>query len=75
MKNSHGLEAKHERNLEQRRAFVREWAEFVRTNPDDVWGEQVKTLIDSQIETSQALDDSRVDRECVQNSPLLSDDG
>lgn len=74
MKNLRELEAKHERNREQRRAFVREWAKFVRTHSDEVWGEQVKTLIDSQIEGVQALEDSGVDPDRVQNSPLLSGD-
>lgn len=34
---------------EERMNFVKYWANYVKTHPDDVWSEQQKILIDSQI--------------------------
>ncbi len=36
-------------NQEERDNFVKFWAEYVRTHPDDNWSKQQKMLIDSQI--------------------------
>lgn len=51
------LEAKHARNREQRLEWIKQWAEIVATAEDDrVWGELLNELIDTQIETAQAMD-------------------
>ncbi|WP_254832178.1 hypothetical protein [Haloglomus salinum] len=44
------LEAKHERNRQQRLAFVKRWAEYVRTHPDEEWARQQKVVIDGQVD-------------------------
>ena len=36
-------------NKEDRLNFVRYWANFVRTHPDEEWSEQQNLLINSQI--------------------------
>ena len=61
MRNSETLAEKHEKNRQQRYEFIIEWAEYVRTHPDDDWGEQVKTLVNSQIESAQHFEDIRPD--------------
>lgn len=43
------LDAKHERNRQQRLEFVKFWAEYVRTHPDEEWARQQKVVIDGQI--------------------------
>jgi len=47
------LAEKHERNREQRIAEIERWVEYIQTNPPDVWGEQLNTLIESQIEAAR----------------------
>lgn len=58
------------RNREQRRAFVVEWAEYVRGHPDDDWGEQVNRLIDSQLESARHLQDERPDLDAIESDLL-----
>jgi hypothetical protein len=43
------LDRKHDRNVERRRAFVKRWAEYVRTHPDEEWSRQQNVVIDSQV--------------------------
>lgn len=61
MVDSEGRETKHGRNRRQRYEFIKQWAEYVRTHPDEQWGEQVNTLINSQIESAQHFEDIRPD--------------
>lgn len=72
MINSEILEDKHERNQRQRYAFIKEWAEYVRTHPDDDWGEQVNIVIDSQLESARHFGDERPNLDEL-DSPLLND--
>lgn len=69
------LDEKHARNREERLRFIREWAEYVRTHPDDVWGEQVNALVDSQIESARNVEDERPDMNRLrEKSALLNPD-
>jgi hypothetical protein len=69
------LEEKRARNREERLRFVREWAEYVRTHPDDDWGEQVNKLVDSQIQSARNAEDDRPDMDRLrEESPLLNPD-
>jgi hypothetical protein len=72
MINEETLEAKHERNQRQRYAFIKEWAEYVRTHPDEDWGEQVNIIIDSQLEAARHFGDERPNLDEL-DSPLLDD--
>lgn len=47
------LEAKHERNRQQRVTGVKRWVEYVKTHDPDEWGEQQNRLIDSQLESAR----------------------
>jgi hypothetical protein len=75
MSDSPDLEAKHARNREERLRFIRECAEYVRTHPDDDWGEQVNKLVDSQIRSARNVEDERPDMDRLRaESPLLDED-
>ena len=41
-----------EKNRKERMEFVRKWAEYVRTHPDNEWSSQQKDLIDSQLKNA-----------------------
>lgn len=48
------LDREHERNRQQRLAFVKHWAEYVRTHPDEEWARQQKVVIDGQVPSPPA---------------------
>ncbi|MUV91070.1 hypothetical protein GJ629_15220 [Halapricum sp. CBA1109] len=62
------LAEKHERNRQQRIAEIERWVEYIQTNPPDVWGEQLNTLIESQIETARESGVSAAQRERVRKA-------
>ncbi|WP_193767554.1 hypothetical protein [Halorientalis pallida] len=41
------LERKHARNDAEHLRQVKQWAEYVRTRPDDDWGRQVDKLVNA----------------------------
>ena len=49
------FERSQRQNAEQRRAFIKRWAEYVRTHDDEEWSRQQNTLIDSQLETANEM--------------------
>lgn len=73
MTNSDELAEKHARNREQRIQQVLRWAEYVRTHPDEVWGEQVNRLVNAQLEAARHCEDERPDPGQVRESPLLEE--
>jgi hypothetical protein len=50
---SETLEEKHARNDAERLRQVKQWAEYVRTHPDEDWGRQVNKLVNAQIESAR----------------------
>lgn len=44
-----------DRNTEDRRAFIKQWAEYVRTHDDEQWSRQQKTVVDSQLQSAREL--------------------
>lgn len=73
MKNSETRDEFHERNRAQRLEQIREWAAYVRTHPDEDWGEQVNTLVDSQLQSARYFEDSRPSPEDLKESPLFDE--
>lgn len=55
MLNSDDLEADRRRNAAERRAFVRRWAEYVRTHDDAEWSRRQNRLVDSQLQTANEM--------------------
>ena len=74
MSNSSNLEEKHAENRRERLEFIKEWAEYVRTHPDDEWGPQVNKIVNSQLESARHFEDERPDLAELRESPLLNDD-
>jgi hypothetical protein len=68
------LDEKHARNREQRLQQIKEWARYVRTHPDDDWGEQVNRLVNSQLESARHHEDERPDLSDTGERPHLPDD-
>lgn len=48
MPNLEELKEQQRENVRQRRAFVKQWAEYVRDHPDEEWSAEVNDVIDSQ---------------------------
>ena len=69
--NPENRDGKHARNREDRLRRLREWAAYVRTHSDEDWGEQVNTLVNSQLQSARHLEDGRPDLETFEDSPLL----
>jgi crotonobetainyl-CoA:carnitine CoA-transferase CaiB-like acyl-CoA transferase len=44
-----------ERNGENRRAFIRQWAEYVRTHDDEEWARQQHKIVNSQLQSAKEL--------------------
>ena len=44
-----------DRNVEERRAFIKQWAEYVRTHDDEEWSRQQKKIVNSQLQSAKEL--------------------
>lgn len=55
MTNSSASDADRHRNTEHRRAFIKRWADYVRTHEDAEWSRQQNTLIDAQLQSANEL--------------------
>jgi hypothetical protein len=64
---------KHERIHERRREWIIEWAAYVRSAPDEEWGEQVNRLVDAQLESARHHEDDRPEPEDLHDSALLDE--
>lgn len=65
---SDSLAEKHERNREQRRTEIERWVTYIQENPPDVWGPQLNTLIESQLEAARKSGVSAKQRERVEQA-------
>lgn len=73
MTDSDPLEARHARNRADRLREIREWAEYVRTHPDEVWGEQVNTVVNAQLQSARHFEDERPELDDLRESPLFEE--
>jgi hypothetical protein len=55
MLNSKEFEDDQRRNTEQRRAMIKQWAEYVRTHDDEEWSRQQNRLINSQLQSANDI--------------------
>lgn len=72
MSNSDPVDAHLARNQQERYEFIKEWAVYVRTHPDDDWGEQVNRLVNSQLESARQFEDVRPDLDEIDSDLLDS---
>jgi hypothetical protein len=47
------LDAKHERNREQRIEAVKRWVEYIQSEPPEVWGPQQNAIVDDQLDAAR----------------------
>lgn len=59
------LDAKHERNRQRRLDAVRRWAEYIESEPPEVWGPQQNAIVNGQLEAARAADLSAAHRQRV----------
>jgi hypothetical protein len=50
------LEAKHDRNRQQRLDGIKRWVEYIKAHDADEWGAQQNRLVDSQLESARQAD-------------------
>ncbi len=72
MTDSRTVEEVLDANRRERREFIRRWAEYVRTHPDEEWGRQVNTLVDAQLDAARRVENVRPDLDEI-DSPLLEE--
>lgn len=73
MTDSPEIQAKQARNRARRLEELREWAEYVRSAPDDEWGEQVNAVVDAQLQSARHFQTERPDPERLRESPLFDE--
>ncbi|AUX09228.1 hypothetical protein AArcSl_1599 [Halalkaliarchaeum desulfuricum] len=52
------LDAKHERNREQRIEGIKRWVEYIESEPPEKWGPQQNAVVNEQIEAAQSVQTS-----------------
>jgi len=55
MISSNELEDDIERNIEDRRSFIKQWAAYIREHDDEEWSRQQNKLINSQLQRANEL--------------------
>jgi hypothetical protein len=49
------LDAKHERNREQRIEGIKRWVEYIESKPPETWGPQQNAVVNDQLDTAQSV--------------------
>ena len=52
------LNAKHERNREQRIEGIKRWVEYIKSEPPEKWGPQQNAVVNDQLDAAQSLQTS-----------------
>lgn len=73
MTDSPTIDEKQARNRAQRIEQLREWAEYVRTHPDEEWGQQVNSVVNAQLQSARHFQGERPDPEQLRDSPLFDE--
>lgn len=47
------LDAKHERNREQRIEGIKRWVEYIESEPPETWGPQQNAIVNDQLDAAQ----------------------
>jgi hypothetical protein len=47
------LDAKHDRNREQRIAAIKRWVSYIQSEPPEVWGPQQNAVVNGQLTAAQ----------------------
>ncbi|MGM0716717.1 MAG: hypothetical protein ACQET5_05990 [Halobacteriota archaeon] len=49
------LDAKHERNREQRIEGIKRWVEYIKSEPPETWGPQQNAVVNDQLDAAQSV--------------------
>jgi len=49
------LDAKHERNRQQRIEGIKRWVEYIKSEPPEKWGPQQNAVVNDQLEAAQTV--------------------
>ena len=60
------LDAKHERNREQRIEAIKRWVEYIQSEPPEVWGPQQNAVVEDQLDAAQCVQTSASHRQRVE---------
>ena len=52
------LDAKHERNREQRIEGIKRWVEYIKSEPPETWGPQQNAVVNDQLDAAQSVQTS-----------------
>ena len=52
------LDAKHERNHEQRIEGIKRWVEYIESEPPETWGPQQNAVVNDQLDAAQSVETS-----------------
>lgn len=61
------LDAKHERNREQRIEGIKRWVEYIQSEPPETWGPQQNTVVNNQLTAAQSVGSSAAHQRHVKN--------
>lgn len=59
------LDAKHERNREQRIAAIKRWVTYLESEPAEKWGPQQNAVVNDQLEAAQSVQTSAAHQQHV----------
>jgi len=52
------IDAKHERNREQRIEGIKRWVEYISAEPPETWGPQQNAIVNGQLDAAQSVQTS-----------------
>jgi hypothetical protein len=61
------LDAKHERNREQRIEGIKRWVEYIKSEPPEKWGPQQNAVVNDQLDAAQSVQTSVSHQQHVRN--------
>ena len=61
------LNAKHERNREQRIEGIKRWIEYIKSEPSETWGPQQNAVVNDQLDLAQSVGTSASHQQYVKD--------
>lgn len=61
------LDAKHERNREQRIEGIKRWVDYIQSEPPETWGPQQNAVVNDQLDAAQSVQTSASHQQYVKD--------
>jgi len=61
------LDAKHERNREQRIEGIKRWVDYIKSEPPETWGPQQNAVVNDQLDAAQSVQTSASHQQYVKD--------